>query len=120
MARSPLLEASFLIPTVRDAQLSDGTPHDAESWEWLDDRLYDAFGGRTIGPGLYSGFYRDPDTQQRVADESRKFTVAISEDGLNLLRATLRNACIQFQQKMIYLSVGGLVEFVEADDNATA
>ncbi len=107
-------ECSFFVPIRRDANLSDGELHSTDVWEWLDDELFDRFSGRTIAPGLYEGFYRDPDTQECVADESRKFIVAVVEDRLDDLRALLATVCLKFQQKCIYLSAAGVVEFIEA------
>ena len=106
------IECSFLIPIRRDADLSDGALHAMELWEWLNNELFDRFGGRTVAPGLYDGFYRDPDTQERVADQSHKFIVAVSAVQLDELRALLAEVCVEFQQKCIYLSVAGEVEFV--------
>jgi hypothetical protein len=114
MVQQTLVECSFLIPTRRDRNLSDGDLHATDAWEWLDDELYARFGGRTIAPGLYEGFYQDPDTKQRVPDQSRKYIVAVAPFVVDDLRVLLRAACGVFQQKCIYLSVAGQVEFVEA------
>ncbi len=108
------IECSFLIPVRRDANLSDGAPHATELWEWLNDELFERFGGRTVAPGLYEGFYRDPETQKRVDDQSHKFMVAVSALQFDELRALLAEVCVEFQQKCIYLSVAGEVEFIEA------
>lgn len=112
-----LIECSFLIPVTRDASLSDGQPHDAEYWDWLVNELCLRFRGVTRAPDLYEGFYEDPDTKQLVADRSRKFAVAIEEPKVAEVRALLSAACVIFQQKCIYLSVAGRVEFVEAPDH---
>jgi len=114
MVQEALVECSFLIPIRRDRNLSDGELHATDAWAWLDDELYVRFGGRTIAPGLYEGFYPDPDTKQRVDDQSRKFIVAVAHAGVDELRGLLRLACGVFQQKCIYLAVAGQVEFVEA------
>jgi hypothetical protein len=114
MVQEALVECSFLIPMRRDSNLSDGEVHSTDAWEWLDDELYARFGGRTVAPGLYEGFYQDPDTKQRVSDQSRKYIVAVPQPGVDGLRALLRAACATFQQKCIYLAVAGQVEFVEA------
>ncbi len=110
----PLLECSFLIPIRRDANLGDGDEHDPEMWNWLDDELFDRFHGVTYAPLLYRGSYIDPATCDRVSDESFKFTVAVDESHIEELRKLLSAACVLFQQKCIYLSVAGRVEFVEA------
>ncbi len=108
-----LVECSFFIPLRRDANLSDGASHLQEAWEWLDNELWDRFHGRTMAPGKYHGFYQDPDTGQRVADESYRYVVAVPKRELNRLRSLLSAACVVFAQKCIYLSVGGKVEFVD-------
>jgi len=112
MRRDALIECWFLIPIRRDSHLSDGEPHTIDTWTWLDDELFARFDGGTLAPGLYTGFYRDPDTGGRVDDSSRKFIVALKRRQLRELRDLLRIACGVFQQKCIYLSVSGSVEFV--------
>ena len=107
-----LLEFSFLIPVRRDANLSDGGEHEPEDWAWLDDELFDRFGGVTYSPILYRGAYLDPDTHERVVDDSKKYTVAIEETLVAELRQLLAVTCIFFRQKLIYLSVAGRVEFI--------
>ncbi|HEY4232176.1 MAG TPA: hypothetical protein VGM76_02005 [Lacipirellulaceae bacterium] len=113
MVQDPLLECSFLIPVRRDANLSDGEEHAKEMWDWLDDEMIDRFGGVTYSPLAYRGAYIDRDTGERVADDSKKCTVAIEESRIDELRQLLSAACVFFQQKCIYLSVAGSVEFVE-------
>lgn len=108
-----VLECSFLIPVRRDSNLSDGSEHESELWDWLTAELFNRFRGGTAAPGSYQGFYEDPDTHQRVIDESYKFMVAVDEARIPELRQLLSAACIFFQQKCIYLSVAGHVEFVE-------
>jgi hypothetical protein len=107
-----LLECSFLIPIRRDRNLSDGKRHRKETWDWLEGRLY-VLGGATQATQLYSGWYVDSDTGKRVDDDSRKYFVALSRADVDRLRAVLREARRVFQQKCIYLSVAGHVEFVE-------
>jgi hypothetical protein len=107
-----MFECSFLIPVRRDANLSDGDLHPIEVWQWLNASLYDRFSGRTLAPGFYEGVYKDPDTGLPVQDQSRRYIIAIPDDRINDLRDFLREACEQFQQKCIYLSVAGRVEFI--------
>jgi len=114
MTSAGLVECSFLIPLRRDANLSDGAVHSPEIWEWLNNELYDRFGGRTVAPGEYHGSYRDPDTGEQVADASYRFIVAVPKNEVDSLRSVLAGACVIFAQKCIYLSVAGKVEFVEA------
>lgn len=108
-----LIECTFYIPVNRDPNLSDGLPHAADLWEQLDNELFALFGGRTVSPDLYRGFYRDPDTGGRVDDQSWQFIVAVPERELPVLRELLGRACEWFEQKCVYLSVAGNVEFVE-------
>jgi hypothetical protein len=107
-----LLECSFLIPVRRDRILSDGKLHPTTTWTWLEDELV-AFGGMTRAPDR-QGMYFDPDTREAVRDRSRNYVVAVARADVPQLRRLLRRACRQFGQKCIYLSVAGLVEFVEA------
>jgi hypothetical protein len=112
MSQERIVECSFFIPIRRDANLSDGQPHEQDVWAKLDFELYARFEGGTLAPDFYRGFYRDPDTGQRVDDESARFIVAIPESRLDELRQLLAEACDWFFQKCIYLSVAGQVEFV--------
>jgi hypothetical protein len=112
VAKRRLVECGFYIPICRDKHQSDGQPHLPEAWEWLDDRLYD-FGGATRSAAVHVGFYVDRDTKERVHDQSCRYEVALPPSQVRKLRALLREACRVFQQKCIYLSVAGYVEFVE-------
>ena len=116
MVQAPLLECSFLIPIRRDAKLSDGAAHERWLWTWLDAELYRRFGGGTQSEALYQGYYIDPDTNEKVSDQCLKFFVALLEDQVNELRQLLQGVCFLFQQKCIYLNVGGRVEFVKQSD----
>jgi len=113
MSQTLIVECRFFVPLVRDANLSDGLTHETTAWEWLEDELLIAFDGLSVAPGLFRGAYRDPDTGERVTDESRHFIVALPIDQLEDLRNILGQACLVFQQKCIYLSVAGQVEFVK-------
>ena len=113
MARGRYVECAFFIPVCRDAHLSDGQPHDPIALEWLRDQLWDHFGGGTVAPGLYEGFYTDPDTGERVSDQSHKYVIAIDRRHLKHLRRFLMDCCRVFEQKVLYLSIGGDVEFIK-------
>jgi hypothetical protein len=113
MVHDPLLECTFLIPIHRDVNLSDGKEHDSRVWDWLDDELHNRFGGLTQAPGFHRGSYNDPDTAQRIPDESAKFLVAVATSHVDELRGILSIACLKFQQKCLYLSVAGYVEFIK-------
>jgi hypothetical protein len=114
VAAERLYECSFRIPVRRDRILSDGKPHRKKVWAWLENGLV-AFGGATRAPELYEGWYFDPDTGQQVRDQSRKYFVALRRGQVDEL---LRQACGEFQQKCIYLSVAGRVEFVGGESDA--
>lgn len=113
MSTKHLRECSFLIPVRGDDGLSSGELHSAMEWEWLEDQLWQKFGAGTEAPGLYTGFYPDPDTGERVSDESRRYIVALADDRLDDLRDLLRECCDVFSQKCIYLSIAGEVEFIQ-------
>jgi hypothetical protein len=119
VARERLYECSFLIPLRRDPILSDGRPHRRKTWTWLDTELL-VFGGGTRAPEPYEGWYRDPQTGERVTDLSRKYFVAMARSQLDQLRGILRQACDHFHQKCIYLSVASRVEFIEGGADAPA
>lgn len=108
-----VVECSFLIPIRGDEALSEGSLHSAIQWEWLTSELWSRFSGATQSPGLYVGFYQDPDFGQMVTDESRRYIVAVLQSRLKDLRELMREACDVFHQKCIYLSIAGKVEFIE-------
>jgi hypothetical protein len=118
VAQKPLVECGFLIPIHRDTNLSDGQLHGAEAWEWLEDQLNE-FGGASRSTELYRGWYVDPDTKERIEDLSHRYEVAVPRRQVRRLRALLRRACLIFQQNQIYLSVAGMVEFVEGAGHGT-
>lgn len=113
MPDKPLLECGFLIPTHRDKELADGEVHPLEAWNWLHDALYDRFDGRTIAPGLYDGLWKSSKTGNPIADQSRKYLVALPESRAAELRQLLSEACLVFHQQMIYLTIAGRVEMIE-------
>lgn len=113
MASIHLVECCFLVPIRRDANLSDGAEHDPSTWQLLYMELFERFGGATRAPGRYRGFYADPNSGEQVSDESLKFVVAVPESRLAELQGLLRAFAVIFQQKCIYLSMAGRVEFIE-------
>ena len=84
------------------------------TWDWLEDELLTL--RRPDPRPTAEGFYFDPDTGEPVRDRSRNYVVAVPHARVAELRRLLRQACGQFGQKCIYLSVAGLVEFVEEND----
>lgn len=112
MTEARIVECAFFIPLTRDTLLSDGKPHTPDVWDRIDNEMFGRFSGGTLAPGVYKGFYADPDTGQRVDDRSKRYIVAAPEHRLPDLRALLGEACDWCQQKCIYLSVAGYVEFI--------
>jgi hypothetical protein len=110
------VECSFLIPVVRD---SDRTPHPPIVWKLLHDAIRAAFPEGHTGPELVhkdvetvSGEYVEEVTKRIVSDVSRRYTLAIPRRKLADLRRLLRKAAGTFDQKAVYLSVAGEVEFL--------
>jgi hypothetical protein len=118
VADESLLECSFLIPIRRDRHLSDGKPHRRKAWRWLQTASLE-FDGGTRSLELQEGWYRDPDTGERVTDLSQKYAIALVRADLDRLRAMLSQACVVFEQKSIYLSIAGHVEFVKGPSHET-
>jgi hypothetical protein len=114
-----LKECSFLIPIVRD---SDRRAHQPVIWKIFQDDLRKMFKGVTGPETMYrdveavAGEYEDPDTKTPVSDRSRRYTVAISPGDFDTLRGLLKQAAVMFDQKIIYLSIAGEVEFIDRPD----
>ena len=111
-----LVECAFLLPIVRD---SDRALHPPIVWRLLQDAIRAAFPQGHSGPELLykdvvtvPGEYVEDATKKVVRDQSRRYTIAISRSKLEELRRLLRRAANTFDQKAIYLSVAGEVEFV--------
>ncbi len=109
---SAILECSFLIPLKRDSNLSDGRKHKPACWLELETEMFLRFDGATRDAGKCRGFYRDPDTGEKMDDDSWRYTVAVPEENLDRLRQLLTTCCDRFRQKCIYLSIAGRVEFI--------
>ena len=118
MEEGPRPVCTFLIPVVRD---SDRRLHSPLVWRLLQNALVDTFGALT-GPEsvLYyrkhdavSGAWRPEDGKEAVEDLSRKYTVAVPTRRVDELRALLRSAGNSFDQRVMYLEVGGYAEFLE-------
>ena len=96
MVRSSIVECSFLIPVYRDANLSDGRLHLYEAWEWLDDKLFEVFGGRTLAPGLH-GFLPRPgyrrEGERQVVQVHRRGTPKQPQTATNAVVGGMRSLC---------------------------
>jgi hypothetical protein len=72
------------------------------------------FGGCTLGPGIFKGVWKNPDTGEPVEDESLQYIVALRKDRIPELRDYLRKVVAPyFRQKVIYFYNGREVEFIE-------
>jgi hypothetical protein len=107
-----LVECSFLIPVRQDAEISSGEEHPMAVWLWLNEELYRRFDGRTLAPGLYEGLWKSSSTGLPIHDETRRYLVAILESALGEIEMLLEEACLEFHQQCIYLSIGGYVRFI--------
>ncbi len=114
MEQEQLVEAAFLISIREDRSVGNGRLHPHTRWQRLTRDLYHMFESWSRDPGLVEGVYKDPDTGQPVSDKSRRYVVALPQRELDRLRRYLREVGAVFKQKVIYLSVAGTIEFVEA------
>lgn len=112
--RPRLVECRFLVPLVRD---SDRRPHKLWHWKSLQNALFHHFGGFTGPEGPVPGIYRSR-SGRRVADLSRRYTVAVLPGSVEILRGLLRRAANTFDQECIYFVVGGDAELVDAEPSA--
>jgi hypothetical protein len=111
-----LVECSFLVPLVRD---TDRVAHPPIAWTLFQDAMREVFPKGHTGPELVymevetvPGEYVDEEAKKVVSDVNRRYIVAIPRSKLEDLRQLLRKAARTFDQKAIYLSVAGEVEFV--------
>lgn len=118
----PLLECSFPIPIVRDGDRQAHQPH---AWDDLTIELRNLAksyprghqGPKTVfhwEEDVTPGEYEESSTSGVTRDESRKYWIALPADKVEDLRAMLRRAANTFDQRAMYLSVAGKVEFIEA------
>jgi hypothetical protein len=114
MSKVRLVECQFLIPLRRDGELSDGATHTTRTWRWLERELQDQFGGWSKASETYEGVWKSSMSDQLIRDRSVRYLVAVRTTQLEELRLILQAACARFAQQCIYLSIGGIVEFVEA------
>ena len=115
MGKDRIKECRFLVPVHRDVEISDGGIHDPASWNWLHEQMRQRFSGWTRLSGKCVGEWISDTTGEIIADQSVQYFVAVPTTRLPLLRDLLRDACVVFGQQCIYLSIGGFVEFVEAE-----
>lgn len=113
-----LVDCYFLVPVRRN---SDQKLHSRLLWRDLRQALRCSFRGSS-GPRrifafreveLMPGEWVEGQTGKVIEDESRKYHVAVPEDQVEQLRALLRKVANTFDQECIFLSVAGIVEYVE-------
>ena len=110
-----LVECQFLIPLRRDSEISDGKLVDTRDWQWLQGELFEEFGGWGAMSDSFEGAWRSNASGRESRDFSKRYFVALSKNQVQALREILKLACVRFGQQCNYLSVAGMVEFVEED-----
>ncbi len=100
------------MPIREDANVGNGELHSHDKWEWLREELYARFGGWNIAPNLYPGGWIDPETGERIEDESRKHFVDFKREDLNKMRRFIKKVAIVFKQKCIRFEHEGEVEYI--------
>ena len=84
-----------------------------KAWNWLSKALYDRFDAWTLSPGLFEGMWKSTKTGRPITDQSYRYIVALDHGRIDELRGVIAEACNIFKQQTIYLSVAGMVEFIE-------
>lgn len=116
MPNNSLIKTCFQVPIREDKSLGNGELHHPERWRQLDIHLYSIFGAYTLAPGLYYGPWKDPDTNGRVNDFSRKYIVAIAKENIDKIKQFIRDFIgPMFRQKCIYFEFGGYVELINTN-----
>ncbi len=120
-------ESWFLIPLVRD---SDRCPHSATLWGLLRDEVYAVAAGWSGPTSVVAikesvrvvenveavpGGWKDLITGRLTEDESRKYTVLIPRDQVEVRREVLARAANSFDQAEILFVVRGLDRTVKRD-----
>jgi len=116
-----LVECHFIIPIRKD---TDRKLHQPISWKLLSNELRNTFPKGHSGPEILykdvetvKGEYEEDFTKRIVSDQSRRYTIAIPIKETEKLRKLLSKAANTFDQKAIYLSITGRVEFIEPDSD---
>jgi hypothetical protein len=115
------VQCEFFVPIVRN---SDKEAQQPLAWKLLGNEIRRVFPAGRSGPetfyrgdALVPGEYEDTPGKPPIEDESRRYLLAIPEDKVDDLRQVLRKTANTFDQKAIYLSVRGYVEFVTATES---
>ena len=105
-------ECWFLIPILRD---SDRKPHEPMVWRLLQENLLILAAGWTGPEGthlirkldLVPGGWKPEGEIKPTEDESRKYTVIITQAKFEMLRTILKKAANSFDQQEILLCIRG-------------
>jgi len=115
------IQCEFFVPIVRN---SDKVPHQPSAWVLFANEIRRLFPAGHSGPetfyrgdALLPGEYEDNPAEPPIKDSSRRYLLAIPEAKVADLRLLLRKAANTFDQKAMYLSVKGDVEFVTASES---
>lgn len=115
------VQCEFFVPIVRN---SDKDPHQPMAWTLLGNEIRRVFPAGHSGPetfyrgdALIPGEYEDSPGDPPIKDTSRRYLLAIRAEKLDDLRQLLRKAANTFDQKAIYLSVKGDVEFITPSES---
>jgi hypothetical protein len=115
------VQCEFFVPIVRN---SDKQPHQPTAWIALGREIRRVFPAGHSGPetfyrgdALVPGEYEDIPGDPPITDTSRRYLLAIPMSKLEDLRQLLRKAGNTFDQKAIYLSVKGEVEFISPSES---
>jgi hypothetical protein len=115
------VQCEFFVPIVRN---SDKQPHQPTTWNLLGNEIRRAFPAGHSGPEtfyrgdtLVPGEYEDSPGDPPITDTSRRYLLAILTSRVEELRQLLRRVANTFDQKAIYLSVKGDVEFITAGES---
>lgn len=115
------LQCEFFVPLVRN---SDKEPHQPTAWTLLGNEIRRVFPAGHSGPetfyrgdALVPGEYEDNPGEPAIKDTSRRYLLAIPADQVERLRQLLRKVANTFDQKAIYLSVKGDVEFITPSES---
>jgi hypothetical protein len=116
-----MLQCEFFVPVVRN---SDKGPHQPSAWIELGKEIRREFPAGHSGPETFyrgdavvPGEYEDKPGEPPIPDTSRRYLIAIPTNRIDTLRQILRKVANTFDQKAIYLSVKGDVEFITANES---
>jgi hypothetical protein len=108
----PDIRTCFLIPLTQDREVGNGQLHSTTVWTHFHRLLTVTFDGWRVSSATSAGTWRDPKTGAVAKDTCREYVIAMPRKTITMLRKFLRTECVAFKQKVIYLEVGGEVEYI--------